>query len=147
MTTVTRIEGGCHCGNIRYVLEWPADVASIATRVCGCSFCRKHGGRWTSHRDAALDAQIRDASQVSQYRFGTETADFFVCARCGAVPFVVSPIAELQYAVVNANTFESVDASLLKRSAVSFDGENTLERLERRARNWIRRVQIGSPGT
>jgi hypothetical protein len=137
-----RIEGKCHCGNIRYALDWPGDGAAIALRACGCSFCTKHGGSWTSHRDAELVAEIRDASLVSKYRFGTGTADFYVCARCGAVPFVASAIDDHLYAVVNANTFEGIDSSSLVRTATSFDGEGAGERLERRKRNWIRTVHI-----
>jgi hypothetical protein len=138
---MTRIEGGCHCGNIRYALEWPTALASITTRVCGCSFCVKHGGNWTSHRDASLSAQVLDASQISKYRFGTETADFFICVRCGGVPFVTCSIGGREYAVVNANTFEGIDVTALARTAASFDGESTAARLERRARHWISRVQ------
>ena len=137
-----RIEGKCHCGNIRYVLDWPGDATEITARTCGCTFCIKHGGSWTSHRDAKLAAEVRDASVVSKYRFGTGTADFYVCSRCGAVPFVTSAIGDHLYAVVNVNTFESVDPSSLVRTTTSFDGEGTGDRLERRQRNWIRTVQI-----
>jgi len=137
-----RIDGGCHCGNIRYELDWPGALASITTRVCNCSFCVKHGGNWTSHRDAALSAMLLDAAQVSKYRFGTETADFFICVRCGGVPFVTCTIGGHAFAVVNANTFEGVDVAALKRAPASFDGESTAARLERRARHWIPRVEI-----
>jgi hypothetical protein len=137
-----RIEGKCHCGNIRYGLDWPADAAEMKARVCGCTFCTKHGGSWTSHREAQLVAQVRDVSLVSKYRFGTATADFHVCSRCGVVPFVTSEIDDHLYAVVNVNTFEGVDLSSLARTAASFDGEGTGERLERRKSNWIRNVRI-----
>jgi hypothetical protein len=137
-----RIEGRCHCGNIRYALEWPGDPAAIKIRECGCTFCRKHGGSWTSHRDAELVAEIGDASLVSKYNFGTATADFYVCSRCGAVPFVSSEIDDELYAVVNVNTLEGVSTSALVRTAANFDGEGTDERLERRKRNWIARVRI-----
>jgi len=137
-----RIEGKCHCGNIRYVLDWPGDGTDIGFRACGCSFCIKHGGSWTSHRDSELVAEIRDGSLVSKYRFGTGTADFYVCARCGAVPFVTSRIDDDLYAVVNVNTFEGIKPSSLVRSAADFDGEGTGERLARRKRNWIRTVRI-----
>ena len=139
-----RIEGKCHCGNIRYVLDWPDDGTAIAIRACGCAFCTKHGGSWTSHPGAVLAAEVRDASLVSKYRFGTETADFYVCARCGAVPFVTSAIGDRSYAVVNVNTFEGVDPSSLVRTATDFDGEATGERLARRERNWIRTVRIST---
>jgi hypothetical protein len=137
-----RIEGKCHCGNIRYALDWPGEASEIKVRACGCSFCVKHGGNWTSHRGAELAAQIGDASLVSRYRFGTQTADFYVCARCGAVPFVTSAIEGRVYAVVNVNTFEGINLSSLPRAAANFDGEGTGERLERRVRNWIPAVRI-----
>ena len=139
---MTRIEGKCHCGNIRYALDWPGDGADIKVRACTCSFCTKHGGSWTSHREAALVAEVGDPTLVSKYRFGTGTAEFHVCARCGAVPFVTSAIDDHLYAVVNANTFEGIAPSSLARAAISFDGEGTGERLERRKRNWIPSVSI-----
>ncbi len=139
-----RIEGKCHCGNIRYFLEWPGGLADIKVRSCGCYFCTKHGGAWTSHRDSQLTAEIGDSSVVSKYRFGTATADFFVCSRCGAVPFVTSAIDDHLYAVVNVNTFEGIDQSALSRTATSFDGEGTGDRLDRRKRNWIQNVRIAA---
>lgn len=139
-----QIAGKCHCGNIRYMLGWPGDAAGIKVRACTCTFCRKHGGNWTSHRDAELIASFDDASLVSKYSFGTGTADFYVCSRCGAVPFVTSTIDGHLYAVVNVNTLEGIDPSSLSRAAISFDGEGTAERLERRKSNWIQKVRIAA---
>jgi hypothetical protein len=138
------IEGKCHCGNVGYRLHWPGDEAEIAVRACGCTFCTKHGGVWTSHRDAELVATVRDESIISKYRFGTGTADFYVCSRCGTVPFVVSVIDDQLFAVVNVNTFEGIDPSSFVRAATNFDGEDTGSRLERRKRNWIRSVRISA---
>jgi hypothetical protein len=137
-----RIEGKCHCGNIRYALNWPDDGSAIGLRACGCSFCTKHGGSWTSHRGAELIAEVRDASLLSRYRQGTETADFYVCARCGAVPFVTSAVEGRLYAVVNGNTLEGIDLSALSRKPMNFDGEGVGERLERRKRYWIGNVRV-----
>ena len=137
-----KIEGACHCGNISYVLTWPGSGTEIPVRECGCTFCRKHGGAWTSHRDSELTAVLDDESFVSKYRFGTTTAEFYVCSLCGAVPFVISDIENQLYAVVNVNTFEGVDSSTLIRSSTNFDGEDTDSRLERRRRNWIPNVRI-----
>lgn len=141
-----RIEGRCHCGNISYVLDWPEDGTAIPVRACDCTFCTKHGGAWTSHRDSELIVMVGDQSLVSKYRFGTETAVFHVCSRCGAVPLVTSAIEDRLYAVVNVNTFEGVNPSSFVRTPVSFDGEDTGGRLERRKRNWIRTVRISSSG-
>ncbi len=139
-----RIEGKCHCGNITYVLHWPGEGTKIPVRACSCSFCTKHGGTYTSHRDAELAAVVHDRALVSQYRFGTETAEFYLCSRCGVVPFVTSMIEDNLYAVVNVNSFEGIDPSCFSRAVADFDGETTESRLDRRKRNWIPSVTITS---
>ena len=136
------IDGKCHCGNIRLQLDWPGEASSIALRACGCDFCQKHGASWISHRAAELAVTIADRSLLSPYRFGTATAEFYVCARCGAVPVAVSTIDGHAYAVVNANTLEGIERNALARAATDFDGEATGERLERRKRSWIPAVRI-----
>jgi len=115
-----RIDGKCHCGNIAFTLDWPGESLEIPARACGCSFCVKHGGVWTSNPKARLTIIVRDAALVSAYAFGTRTATFHVCARCGAVPFVTSDIDDHRYAVVNVNAFEGVDPSRLRRGSADF---------------------------
>ena len=83
-----------------------------------------------------------DAAAHARYRFETATADFHVCARCGAVPLVISEIDGGVYAVVNVNTFENVEPSRLRHAEVRFDGEETDARLARRRRGWIGRVRF-----
>lgn len=131
------IHGKCHCGNISFSLTWEPDPVEIPVRACTCSFCSKHGGVWTSNPGGALRVMVRDASFVSRYAFGTRTAEFHVCARCGVVPFVSSRIDGRLYAVVSVNAFEGVDESLFRRASPSFDGEGQESRLARRKRNWI----------
>ncbi len=137
-----RIEGKCHCGAITYVLRWPGEGKTIPVRACSCTFCTKHGGVYTSHRDAELAAVVHDEALVSRYRFGTETADFYLCSRCGVVPFVTSMIEGDLYAVVNVNSVEGIDPSCFSRAVADFDGETTESRLDRRKRNWIPSVTV-----
>jgi len=141
-TTARRIRGGCHCGNISYELDWAGDAQAIPARACGCTFCVKHGGVWTSHPGSALRVAIRDPALVPGYRFGTRTATFHVCAACGVVPFVSSEIEGRRYAVVNVHAFENVEPSALRSSRADFDGEGTKDRLARRQRHWIADVRI-----
>jgi hypothetical protein len=136
------IDGKCHCGNIAFVLDWPGAPSEIVARACGCSFCIKHGGVWTSNRDASLSVTLQSPTVVSKYAFGTETAQFYVCSRCGAVPLVTSDIANHLYAVVNVNAFEGLGSLQVSRQPVSFDGEEPQSRLARRERNWIADVRI-----
>ena len=136
------IRGGCHCGNIAFALTWDGDSPSIPARACGCSFCVKHGGVWTSSPRASLAVTIADDARVSRYQFGTRTAVFHVCATCGVVPLVTSDIDGRRYAVVNVNALEAIDPAWLQRAAASFDGEDTDARLARRQRNWIADVRM-----
>jgi hypothetical protein len=136
------INGKCHCGNIAFTLGWDGDPPEIPARACGCSFCIKHGGVWTSNPKSKLDVVVRDAALLSKYAFGTRTAEFYVCSRCGAVPLVTSELEKRHYAVVNVNAFENVDPSWLRRAPVDFEGEDLSTRLARRKRNWIADVRI-----
>ncbi len=138
------ITGKCHCGNIAFELDWEADPPEIPARACDCSFCVKHGGVWTSNPKARLAVAIRDVSLVSKYAFGSRTATFHVCSRCGTVPLVTSEIEDHLYAVVNVNVFENADQSWIRRASASFEGEDLEARLARRQRNWIGDVRIRS---
>lgn len=131
------IQGGCHCGNISFELDWAPDPAEIPARACGCSFCVKHGGVWTSNPDSALRVTLQDSALDPGYFFGTRTGRFHVCARCGVVPLVTCTLDGRTHAVVNVNTFHDVARSLLRPVAASFEGEDIEARLARRKRNWI----------
>jgi hypothetical protein len=138
------IGGTCHCGNIAFRLDWPGEAAEIPARACDCSFCTKHGGIWTSNPKARLTVTVENPRLVSKYSFGTRTASFHVCARCGAVPLVTSEIDGGVYAVVNVNAFDKVDPARLRKSPVTFEGENAESRLARRKRNWIADVRFAA---
>src|SRR6476661_1234692 len=106
------INGKCHCGNISFVLDWKPEPSEIPARACTCSFCTKHGGVWTSCPTGSLKVTFADPSLVSRYAFGSETAEFHICSRCGIVPVVTSRIDDRLYAVVSVNAFEGVEPSL-----------------------------------
>ena len=138
-----RILGSCHCGNIAFELDWTPEPTEIPARACTCSFCAAHGGVWTACPGGALRITQRDSGRISNYTFGTKTAQFHVCAICGVVPVVTSRIDGHLYAVVNVNTFQDVAPHMLSRAPVTFDNEGETERLARRKRNWIGDVTFG----
>ncbi len=140
------ILGGCHCGNISFSLAWEPAPTAVAARACGCSFCTKHGGVWTSNPNGALQAKVQRQADVSHYAFGTRSARFHICKTCGVVPFVTSEVDGATYAVVNVNTFCNLDPALLVRAEISFEGEDLQSRLQRRKRGWIASVQIDCEG-
>ena len=137
-----RLTGSCHCGNIQLALGWEPDPVAIMARACTCSFCTRHGNVWTSYPDGVLEVSIAEPALVSRYAFGTRTADFRVCARCGVVPVVTSVVDDRTYAVVNVNTLTNVDPKLVSVSPLELGEETESTRLARRKRNWIGNVTI-----
>ena len=141
--TIQQIHGSCHCGNIRVTLDWPGATATIPARACGCGLCTKHRAVWTSHPDGCFHLEIADEKLVNLYRFGTETADFFICRRCGVVPIATCMIDEREYAVINVNAFDDLARSQLVETPTDFEGETTDNRLARREQNWTPRAPGG----
>ena len=137
-----QFDGSCHCGNIRFTFVWPEAGETIPTRACGCAFCRKHGGVYTSRPDARLDVTIEDTDKVEKYRFGTATADFHICRTCGVVPVITCSMDGKLHAVVNVNTFNDVEVSAFSQAPADFEGEATDDRLARRKRSWIGTVTM-----
>ena len=141
------ISGSCHCGNISFTLTWVPEPKDIPARACGCSFCTKHGGVWTSCPTGLLKVTVEVPALVSKYSFGTKTAQFHICSRCGIAPVVTSRIDGHLYAVVSVNAFDDIDPSLLRRVAATFDGESAEIRLARRKQHWIAHVDYPTAGT
>lgn len=137
-----QIHGSCHCRNIAFILDWKPEPELIPARACDCSFCARHGASWTASPDAELELRIAFPALVSEYAFGTGTAVFHICARCGCVPVVTSRIDQQLYAVVNVTCFTDFDPARLNRSVVSLAGEDEASRRARRRRNWIANVRL-----
>lgn len=140
------IIGSCHCGNIQYEFIHPDfdpnSDAKLPVRRCTCSFCIKHGGIYTSHPKGALNVQIEDESFVHRYQFGTKSAHFYICKRCGIFPFVTSEVEGNTYAVVNVNTFDNVNHDNFIPADTDFEAEDVTDRLGRRTQTWISTVTI-----
>ncbi len=141
-TKVRRIHGSCHCGNIRITVDWPDAKPTIPVRACGCSMCRKHGAVWTSNPQGAFDLYIDNEAKVTRYQFGTKTAVFLTCTNCGGLTIVTCTIEGVEYAVVNANTFDDIDSTQLVTAPADFEGETTENRLARRKLNWTPRSTL-----
>ena len=131
------IHGSCHCRNLTFALDWRCDPSGIPARACTCSFCTRHGNVWTSCPTGSLRVTIADQTLASTYRFGTGTADFHVCTRCGTVTVASSRIDGHLYAVVSVNALDDVDPALLHKTSSDVADENEAARLARRKRNWI----------
>ena len=138
------ITGSCHCRNLSFTLDWQPEPTEIPARACGCSFCVKHGGVWTSCPTGRLRVVVKRPERVGAMNSGRKPRSSMSARNAASCLVVTSQIAGRLYAVVSVNAFDNVDAAILKRSPASFDGENESDRLARRQRNWIGDVEFVS---
>ena len=129
--------GGCHCGNIHVALRLSKPPEQNPVRTCTCSFCRSHDPRMISDPAGLLEISAEDWSLVELYRFGTRTADFVICRRCGVFIAAISDLESAPCAVVNVNCLD--DRASFTASAImhEFQGETLEARTSRRAANWM----------
>src|SRR3954453_269784 len=128
--------GGCHCGNLRLKLLLSASPEAVGVRACQCSFCRAHATRTASDPNGAVEVWAEDWSEVSPYRFGTGTAEFLICRRCGVyIGASCDPASGLR-AVINTNAL--ADRARFAGAPLPHDrdGETLADRLARRAATW-----------
>lgn len=135
-----KITGACHCQRIRVELTWPATAGPMPAKRCGCSYCMRFDGTWTSHPEAELVLQVAGDAREQRYRFGTGTADFLFCGHCGVVLAALDDNAGNTRAVVNINTLDLSQEISFSNSDSDFEGESLQARLDRRAANWISSV-------
>ena len=128
--------GGCHCGNLRVRLLLSKPPQDNPLRSCACSFCRAHATRTVSDPAGLFEVRVADWGLVERYRFGSRTADYLVCKRCGVYVGAVCETAAGLRAVINTNSLDDRNAFTQPPSAPDYDGETTDARLTRRALNW-----------
>lgn len=115
-------------------LSWPPEQAPL--RCCDCSFCRIHGARTVTDPDGFVRVRLGSPSLVQIYRFGLETAEFFVCRRCGAYVAAVAETPDGPKATVNVNVLDDRAAFTAVAESVNYDGETAESRVTRRAARW-----------
>jgi hypothetical protein len=128
-------EGGCHCGAIAFEYRPTQPPAGWAVRACQCRFCRAHGARTTSDPEGAIAFRVDDESQLRKYRFGSRTADFYVCRSCGVYVAAVLTTPRGRFATVNINTLRDVVA-MPDAAPVSYDAESAEAKQARREQRW-----------
>jgi hypothetical protein len=78
-----RLEGGCHCGAVRFAItvEPPLDLLD-----CNCSICSKTGFLHLIVPHAQFELLSGQDNLVS-YRFGSGAAEHLFCRTCGIKSF------------------------------------------------------------
>lgn len=133
----TGYHGACHCGGIRVHLRTQKTPSELGARACQCSFCRLHGGSFTS--DAAGVLSIKTSGSVNRYRMGTGTAEFLVCTNCGVVPAATWKRDDGKLlSVVRVQCLDIRDEleKYEKKWSLEHELDNPEERFSRRSRTW-----------
>lgn len=128
--------GGCHCGNLRLEMRLTQPPSEVRLRACGCSFCRMHQTRTCSDPNGSVEITAADWDLVERYRFGTATAEFLICRRCGVYIGAVCDTPAGTRAVINTNCLDDRTAFTGQPNPTDHDGETLDGRLSRRAANW-----------
>ena len=129
--------GGCHCGNIHVRLRLSKSPQQTPLRACACSFCRAHVTRTVADSTGHFTLSAGDWSLVEPYRFGSRTADYMVCRRCGVYVAAICETTAGPRAVVNINCLTDRAAFTQQPTATNYDGETEATRLSRRATHWM----------
>ena len=131
-----QLRGSCYCGNIRFVFVTDKSDDELPKRECQCGFCILHGRIATSDRDGELRIAIVAPENVSKFRFGHRTADFYVCRECGMIPVVTSEIDGAIRGIADVRMIEGFVWSRSETSRHDFEGEEVDDRLDRRKGYW-----------
>ena len=110
-------KGGCHCGNVRYEVEAPAD---LELSECNCSICRKSGYLALIVPKAAFRL-LTGEGDLTCYQFNSGVARHYFCTRCGIKSFYV-PRSNPDGISVNARCLDQ--NTIASTTVKPFDGQN-----------------------
>jgi hypothetical protein len=128
-------EGRCHCGAIGFSFRTAQMPDNWTVRACQCRFCRCHGARTTSDPGGSVIFHIANPATLLRYRFGSRTAEFFVCGNCGTYVAAVVTLPRGHFTTLNVNAIADI-TGLPEAEPVSYEGESAEQKRERRERRW-----------
>jgi hypothetical protein len=102
--TMREASGGCHCGNVHFRVRF-ADPPELLD--CNCSICAKTGFLHLIVDKADFTLE-RGIDALSDYRWGSGTAQHLFCSTCGIKSFYVPRSHPHGYSV-NWRALDGVD--------------------------------------
>ena len=114
---MTTHKGGCHCGQVRFEVDAPADIKADQ---CNCSICKMSGYLHliVPKSDFRL---LRGQDAIETYTFNTGVAQHYFCRHCGVKSYYV-PRSHPQGISVNTNC---LDPDTIRSLEVTpFDGQD-----------------------
>ena len=120
----TTMEGGCHCGRVRFRVTASLDRIT----QCNRSICAKKG--FLHLIVAPQQFQLLSGKDdLTSYEFNTRTAKHTFCKHCGIHPFYV-PRSDPDKIDVNARCLDVIDVAAITPKL--FDGRNWEAAMQRR---------------
>lgn len=138
--------GGCHCLAIEVELSTVKPARELTTKLCLCTFCRKHGARAFSDPSARAVLFVREPNHLQRYRFGLNAADVALCRRCGVYVAMVLQAEGIAWATINVQALQQQAMFTTAPVSVDFDAEEIYERIQRRKAEWTPTELVGWPG-
>ncbi len=139
--TMYKAIGGCHCGNISYVIEIPNDPASYNPRACDCQLCTTHGATYVADKKGSLAIKIKNEAELSKYRQGSRIADFLICKNCGVMVGVCYEEQGCIYGSVNTKAIQGSN-DFGESQVISPKQLTDEERIKRWKEFWFSNVKI-----
>ena len=132
---MTVLNGSCHCGAVHVQLEPGKPLAELPLRACQCEFCRRQGGRTTSHPDSRLHITAAPGA-LHRYRFGRRVVDFLICRECACYIAAMIEDGGQAYATLNVvgTALPGFDGREPER--LDYHDETDEQRLARRKAKW-----------
>jgi len=111
------VQGGCHCGAVRFEIHTKPMVELLE---CNCSICSATGHQhlFIPHDDFTL---LTSAAQITSYRFGSQVAEHLFCKTCGIKSYYQPRSHPESYSVNYRCLDDGVDLNPVYRQ---FDGRN-----------------------
>ena len=83
-----------------------------------------------------MEFSVSDQGALLRYRFGLETADFLVCAKCGVYVGAVTGGPAGMFTTLNLNSMKTPVEGLQNAAPLSYESEEREDRIERRQTGW-----------
>ena len=117
-----KVEGGCHCGAVRFEARLPEEP--VPALDCNCSVCSMTGFLHIIVPHGDLRLESGDGALIS-YRFGTGAAEHLFCSKCGVKSFY-QPRSHPGSWSINAHCLDEHPELIVDW----FDGENWEEAIK-----------------
>ena len=116
MESSETLEGGCHCGGVRFRVR----VTDFVASECNCSMCTKKGQLHLIVAPERFEL-LRGGELLTTYSFNTGIAKHRFCSVCGIHPFY-TPRSDPDKVDVN---IRCLDGDAWRRFSIgAFDGQN-----------------------